>query len=145
MNAERRSAAFGGGRPVGVSGGGDDRGGITLVGAVLSVAVLTVVWLGLQVGSLVVERHRVQGTADLAALAAAAHAPWGTDTACARAERVVRDTGIVLLSCRMRQGHARVRTASSRNVGPPGFRRVTGRAHAGPVHDERCRHDHSSC
>ncbi|PRW62409.1 hypothetical protein CEP50_15775 [Actinopolyspora mortivallis] len=115
------------------------------MGAVLSVVVLTVVWLGVQVGILVVERHRVQGAADLAALAVAAHARWGGETACARAERVVRQTGIVVLSCRTRQGHARVRTASSGNVGPPGFRRVIGRAHAGPVHDERCRHDHSSC
>ena len=52
---------------------------------------LCVTGAGAYLGSVVVARHRAQGAADLAALAAAARLPSGAAAACARATLVARE------------------------------------------------------
>ena len=54
------------------------------------VVLLWVTGAGAYLGSVVVARHRAQAAADLAALAAAARLPLGTQAACARATAVAR-------------------------------------------------------
>ncbi|ASU77199.1 hypothetical protein CDG81_01455 [Actinopolyspora erythraea] len=101
----------------------------------LTLAVLAVCWLGVQFGTVVVAGHRTRGAADLAALAAAAYAPEGQRAACSRAAEVTRRMDVRLSSCRTHGWLARIRTESTVSGAPPGMRRVTGRALAGPVDD----------
>ncbi len=54
------------------------------------VVLLTVTGGSAYLGAAVVARHRAQGAADLAALAAAARVPGGTESACAHATEVAR-------------------------------------------------------
>ncbi|WP_017972904.1 Rv3654c family TadE-like protein [Actinopolyspora halophila] len=121
-----------------------ERGVSTVVGAVLVVALLTLFWTGVQLGATLVAGHRVRAAADLAALAAASYAFRGEHAACDRAEWVVRGMDAALLSCERNGARFRVRTEAVRESGVPGFRRVTGRALAGPVHGERYHTNHSS-
>lgn len=50
-------------------------------------------------GSAVVARHRAQAVADLAALAAAARLPAGTDAACVRAAAVAHEMRVDDIGC----------------------------------------------
>ncbi|MER7079093.1 Rv3654c family TadE-like protein, partial [Saccharopolyspora kobensis] len=61
-----------------------DRGAATALSAILVLALLAVLVLVLQIGAATIARHRAEGAADLAALAAAAHAPSGAESACER-------------------------------------------------------------
>lgn len=110
-----------------------DEGAATVVAAVLSVALVFVGWLGYQLGAVVLSRHRAEGAADLAALAAASQVAQGADTACERAARVAREMRAQLAECRVDGWDARVRTTAE----PPGvaarWARVDARARAGPV------------
>ena len=54
------------------------------------VVLLTVTGGVAYLGAAVVARHRAQAAADLAALAAAARVPAGTESACAQADAVAR-------------------------------------------------------
>lgn len=56
---------------------------------------------GLWLGSAVIGRHRAQGAADLAAVAAAARLPAGAGAACARAALVVRRMHADPVDCRV--------------------------------------------
>lgn len=67
------------------------------------VVVVTVALLGVRVGSAVVARHRAQGAADLAALAAAARLPAGSAAACQGALGVSRAVGAELVACAVEQ------------------------------------------
>jgi len=60
---------------------------------------LSITIAGAYLGSVVVARHRAQATADLAALAAAAHLTAGTDAACAEASAVARAMGAAAAHC----------------------------------------------
>ena len=110
-----------------------DLGAATALAAALSVALLTVLWIGIQFGSAVVNRHKAEGAADLAALAAAAHAPQGQKFACGRAELVARGMGAAIRDCRLDGSDARVEL----RVAVPGlsgaFTGADARARAGPV------------
>lgn len=110
-----------------------DEGAATAVAAVLSVALLFVAGIGYQLGAVVLTRHRTEGAADLAALAAASQVALGADTACGRAARVAGAMRAQLAECRVDGRDARVRTAAE----PPGVplhrARVEARARAGPV------------
>lgn len=119
-----------------------DEGAATIVAAVLSVALLGVAWLGYQLGGVVLSRHRAEGAADLAALAAASQVAQGANTACERAREVAREMRVQLADCRVSGPEARVRTTAE----PPGVSlhgaplpgvplhwAVHGRARAGPV------------
>lgn len=130
--------------PTGERARDGERGVSTVVGAVLVVALLTLFWTGVQFGATLVAGHRVRAAADLAALAAASSPYRDEHAACDRAEWVVRGMDAALLSCDRNGARFRVRTEAVRESGVPGFRRVTGRALAGPVHGERYHSDHSS-
>ena len=98
------------------------------VGLLAMVAATVVV-----VGTAVVARHRAQSAADLAALAAAAHALDGEQAACSRAAAVARAGGAELVACRLTGDVVDVVTT----VRPRGLAgRVgvaRGRARAGPA------------
>lgn len=56
---------------------------------------------GAYVGAVVLARHRAQAAADLAALAAAARLPAGSDAACARAAAVAREMRTLDARCKV--------------------------------------------
>ena len=110
----------------------DDRGNATITAAVASMALLSVLWLGIELGFAAISRHRAEGASDLAALAAAAHAPQGQEFACGRARWVTDTMRATLLSCQLEGWDARVQV----RVTPPGalsqWGAVSARARAGP-------------
>lgn len=63
------------------------------------VVVVVVALVGMRVGGAVVARHRAQGTADLAALAAAARLPSGPAAACQAASDLARAMGAEVVDC----------------------------------------------
>jgi secretion/DNA translocation related TadE-like protein len=100
-------------------------GGVAVVMAVLAgVVVLT---------QAVVARHQAESAADLAALAAASHAPAGAGPACAEAAWVAERMRAALLECSLSGLDALVEVV----VVPPGvlgqFGSAAARARAGPV------------
>ncbi len=54
---------------------------------------------GVYVGSAVIERHRAQAAADLAALAAAASLPDGVAAACGQASVIANAMSVVIADC----------------------------------------------
>lgn len=120
-----------GGGPAVVDRG--ERGSATIAGVGAVVALLAVFAVALQLGAAVITRHRAESAADLAALAAAAHAVSGTQAACAAADRVTGGMAVRLLSCDLRGWEARVRVEAT----PPGllapFGPARATARAGPV------------
>ncbi len=110
-----------------------DQGSATVTAAVASMALLSVLWLGIEVGFAAISRHRAEGAADLAALAAAAHASQEQEFACGRANWLVEAMRATLVSCRLDGWDARVEV----RVVPPGFLSSVGsadaRARAGPA------------
>lgn len=110
-----------------------DRGAATVLSAIVSMGLLAVLWVGIQLGAVTVARHRAEGAADLAALAAAAHAPRGTEFACSRATWVVSNMQAALTSCRLDAGDARVRVRSPLPGILSGLAPATARARAGPT------------
>lgn len=104
----------------------DERGSATVIGAFAIAALLSLSLAVTHVGMMIAAKHRVQGVADLAALAAAGHALEGETEACAAVVPVVR--GFSVDECRL-DGWDAVVTVSSvvqRRV-------VTASARAGPV------------
>jgi secretion/DNA translocation related TadE-like protein len=99
-------------------------------------AVVLVVMTGaLWFGSAVITRHRAEGAADLAALAAAATAVRGERSACGEARWVAEGMGASVRSCRLSGWDALVEVVAV----PPGvlghFGSAEARARAGPVSD----------
>jgi secretion/DNA translocation related TadE-like protein len=99
-------------------------------------AVVMVVMTGaLWFGAAVITRHRAEGAADLAALAAAATAGRGERQACAEARWVADGMGVSVRSCRLSGWDALVEVVAV----PPGvlghFGSAEARARAGPVPD----------
>lgn len=113
--------------------GDRDRGAATVFAAIVSMGLLVVLWGGVQLGAATLTRHRAEGAADLAALAVAAYAPQGAESACGRAERVVDRMRAVLVSCRLDGWDARVRVRMGLPGLLSGFDPVGARARAGPV------------
>jgi secretion/DNA translocation related TadE-like protein len=84
----------------------EDRGSAT-VWALTGVAVLCVVFAAvLALGQAVSTRHRAGGAADLAALAAADHAPAGARAACTVAQRVAVAQNARVVRCTVQDGIA---------------------------------------
>ncbi|MEV5752577.1 Rv3654c family TadE-like protein [Actinoallomurus sp. NPDC052308] len=114
--------------------GNGDRGSgtvwmVALIGAVWSVAVMAMV-----VGGARVARHRADAAADLAALAAAAHAAEGSEHACRLAARVARDSEASLRRCTFRGRVVDVIVIARVGALPrTGRLTATARARAGPV------------
>lgn len=72
---------------------------MTIVAAAMIVVLLTVTGGSAYVGAAVVARHRAQAAADLAALAGAARAPAGAESACAQAAAVARAMRVGVAGC----------------------------------------------
>jgi len=111
-----------------------DAGAATVLAAVLILGLLVVLGFGLALGSAVLTRHRAEGAADLAALAAAAHAPGGERSACIRARQVVAAAHADVLNCALTGLDARVEVTAP-TPALPGMvtSQVSARARAGPV------------
>jgi len=113
-----------------------ERGSATVVGLGAVLALLTVFAIALQLGAAVITRHRAEAAADLAALAAAAHAVGGEPAACASAGRVTDRMAVRMVSCELRGWDAIVRVEAA----PPGllarFGVARATARAGPVPPE---------
>ncbi|ATE52118.1 Rv3654c family TadE-like protein [Actinosynnema pretiosum] len=105
-----------------------DRGSASVLGAVLVVVLVSLAVLGVQFGAAVVVRHRVVAAADLAALAAAGRLAEGDGAACGWAERVVREMGVVLERCSVREWEVAVSVSGPASL----FGTPVGRARAGP-------------
>ncbi|WP_433870994.1 Rv3654c family TadE-like protein [Saccharopolyspora sp. CA-218241] len=110
-----------------------DQGAATALSAGLCLALVVVGWFALHWCGALLVRHRAAGAADLAALAAAAHAPHGSAIACGRAGEVARGMGTAVVSCTITGSHARVEVRAPPPPGLPGAAVVTARARAGPV------------
>lgn len=79
-----------------------DRGSATVWTAALALGLCVVFAAVLGMGQAVLARHRAGGGADLAALAAADHAPDGGEAACQVAGRVARAQAVRLVRCTVR-------------------------------------------
>lgn len=111
----------------------DDRGVATVwtawIVAVLVCAAAFIYWIG----AAVTTRHHTEAAADLAALAAAAHAPDGPASACERARQVATRMDTILLTCRWKEGDALVEVRSALSGQLAKFGSADARARAGPV------------
>lgn len=116
-----------------IAAGAKDRGAATALSAVLSIALLGVLWFGFQLGAAAVHRHRAEGAADLAALAVATTAPHGRELACGRAEWVAAGMGVAIRECRLHGWEARIEVRTSAPGILSGLLNVNARARAGPV------------
>ncbi|GAA0510324.1 hypothetical protein GCM10011581_00170 [Saccharopolyspora subtropica] len=112
-----------------------DRGAATALSAVVSLAVIALLWVGLQLGAVITARHRAEGAADLAALAAAAHAPYGEQIACDRANLVAQGMETHITQCRLDGWEARVTVRADLPEIALSGRNASARARAGPTGD----------
>ncbi|TCP56847.1 secretion/DNA translocation related TadE-like protein [Tamaricihabitans halophyticus] len=110
-----------------------DAGFAVVWSAVACALVVTLATLVAWLGAAAISRHRAEAAADLAALAAAAHAVSGDERACARARWVTDQMKARLTSCNLQDWDARVMVA----VAPPGwlagFGEANAKAIAGPA------------
>lgn len=96
-------------------------------------ALLTVAAGGGCLGSVVIGRHRAQAVADLAALAAAAALPAGTQPACAQASRLARRMGVDDIVCRTDGLDVIITAAVPVAVSGWASARAVATARAGPI------------
>lgn len=111
-----------------------DRGVATVLAAALVLGVIAIVGFGMVLGSVMLARHRADGAADLAALAAAARSQQGGTPACTAARGVAAEMRARVLDCELAGLDARVVVEVRASMGLDGLSpQVTGRARAGPV------------
>ncbi|MFG1931757.1 Rv3654c family TadE-like protein [Mycobacterium sp. NPDC048908] len=89
---------------------------------------------GVHVGSAVIARHRAQASADLAALAAAAHLGSGADAACARAVALARAMGTNSTRCAVDGLDVVITVEAALSLDRFGVGPARATAKAGPVH-----------
>ncbi|GAA1942436.1 Rv3654c family TadE-like protein [Amycolatopsis minnesotensis] len=100
----------------------------TAIAALLAIAALVICG-----GAAAVARHRANGAADLAALAAAGRVADGEQAACARAGLVADRMGTRLVSCRLAGRDALVEVGCAPPRPLDRFGTASARARAGPV------------
>lgn len=117
------------------SGSGPDgeRGSATVIGAGLIVASLALFVAALQLGAVVVARHRAEAAADLAALAAATRAVAGQEVACRSAGGVAERMSAEVTACQLDGWDAVVHVTARAPWLVERFGRVQASARAGPV------------
>jgi secretion/DNA translocation related TadE-like protein len=102
---------------------------------VWTLAFMMLIWLvavpAMMVGAARATRHRAESAADLAALAASAHAAEGAGAACRRASAVARGGGGRLSACELHGRVADVAVVVTLRGPVPG--RLAARARAGPA------------
>jgi len=96
-------------------------------------ALVAVTGVVLQLGAAVGARHRAEGAADLAALAAAAHAVEGPDAACAKAAVVTGGMNAALVTCSLDGWDAVVEVDVAGPAPIAALGSAHARARAGPV------------
>jgi secretion/DNA translocation related TadE-like protein len=118
--------------------------GFATVWSVGGIAVLILVFAALlAVGAAIATRHRTASAADLAALAAAEHAPDGEQAACARARWVAGQMRVQLDHCWLSGWDALVEVSAALPDPLSGFGSATAHARAGPAEDAVGRTGHS--
>ncbi|WP_234995526.1 Rv3654c family TadE-like protein [Streptoalloteichus hindustanus] len=105
---------------------------MTLLAVAAMLAFLLITAVAAQFGAATITRRRAESAADLAALAAAAHALSGVDAACDRARWIAENMRVHVTNCRLEQWDAlvEIRAAPSGPLG--GFPAANARARAGP-------------
>jgi secretion/DNA translocation related TadE-like protein len=113
----------------------DRDSGVATIWGVTAIAVLMLLTVfAVDLGAAEVARHRAEAAADLAALAGAAHAVDGEQTACAYSDRVVAAMHARLSSCRAAPGWTILVETRTKVALPPLVGAwATARARAGPV------------
>lgn len=119
--------------PAGDRGPTGQRGSASVWAAGGIATILLLAGLIVGIGAAAVTRHRAESAADLAALAAAAHALSGEQPACARARWVAQRMRAELTACRLRGWDAEVELAARPPGALRGFGSATARARAGPA------------
>lgn len=115
-------------------GHGPADGGFATVWAASAIAALLVLTVfAVHLGAAVVHRHRAEAAADLAALAAAAHAIDSEPVACAHALRVTEPMTARMTTCRVTGWEATVEVEVIPSVDLPWSGIARGRARAGPA------------
>ncbi|WP_430335494.1 Rv3654c family TadE-like protein [Rhodococcus sp. ACT016] len=109
----------------------DESGGATVLACFALIGLVAVTAVLVQVGGAVAARHRAQGAADLAALAAAQALVGGDESACAAAVSVARRMRAEVSECTVDGWDAVVSTAVAGPALVPGPARAIARA--GPV------------
>ncbi len=112
-------------------------GGATVTACLALTALLLATVMIAQIAAVVCARHRAQSTADLAALAAAGALDSGVDTACDRAESLVRDGRMHLVRCSAVDWDVTVMVDVEVSPAIVGSRSVVAVARAGPVAEEK--------
>jgi secretion/DNA translocation related TadE-like protein len=87
---------------------------------------------GTVVGSAVIARHRAQGAADLAALAAAGRLASGSQAACASADALARSADATVSSCSVQDLDVIVAVEVRVALGRWGLQAARAQARAGP-------------
>ncbi|HWE89821.1 MAG TPA: Rv3654c family TadE-like protein [Pseudonocardiaceae bacterium] len=120
----------------GADGGSDPDDGFATVWSVGGIAVLLLVFAALlAVGAAIATRHRTASAADLAALAAAEHAPEGEPAACDRARWVAGQMRVRVDRCWLSGWDALVEVSATLPDPLGAFGSATAHARAGPADD----------
>ncbi|MGC5009495.1 Rv3654c family TadE-like protein [Streptosporangium sp. DT93] len=118
-----------------VAGKGGERGSATIWTVALMALVLTVAMAIAFAGMARVARHRVQGAADLSALAAARLAFANPDQSCVKAGSVAVENGGAVTRCSVTDdGIAEIEVEMNAALPLKGRVTVVARSRAGPVH-----------
>jgi secretion/DNA translocation related TadE-like protein len=121
------------GTGAGRRGGGSDRGSATLWLLVAGLVLVVFSLGGAAIGAARVARHQARVAADLGALAGAAHALEGTDSACARASVIAAANSARITRCTL-DGFDLQITAEVPVEPLPGLhRKARATSRAGPV------------
>ena len=112
-----------------------ERGSVTMVVLVLGLLIATTAAAVTTRGVAVIDRHRTQAAADLAALAGAGRAIEGGAAACAAAAAIARRNGAVLASCTVSGEVVDIEVTSVVRIARLGGWTVVRRARAGPARE----------
>jgi secretion/DNA translocation related TadE-like protein len=110
-----------------------ERGGVTIIVLALGFLITTAAVVVTTRGVAVIDRHRTQAAADLAALAGAGRVIEGSEAACAAAATISRRNGALLASCRVSGDVVDVEVRAAVRFGRLGPWTVVRRARAGPA------------
>ncbi|MGW0004781.1 Rv3654c family TadE-like protein [Nocardia grenadensis] len=114
-----------------------DEGAATVTACLALAGLIVVTVLVVQLGGVVVARHRAQAAADLAALAAAGELWHGAEAGCAAAESLGRRMVAHVARCEIDGWDAVITIEGKVPLGPFGTRSIRAVARAGPVGEAR--------
>ncbi len=113
-----------------------ERGAATVTACLALTALLAATLMFVQIGRVVVARHRAQSAADLGALAAAGALAADSDAACAQARDIGQRMGVRVRSCTVEGWDVTVVAEVTTSLGLLGAPVVRASARAGPGNDE---------